>query len=151
MITQRLSAHHPARAGAPSGRSLPRALFIIQLVMGVISVPCGALLIINGMGMPTSVLDDAPFETFTIPGILLAVVVGGSLLLAAWLIRVHDRWAPIASIGAGAILLGWIAVQVVMVHAGRPLQAFVFVTSLVIIGLAWRFHRDQDAWKEGVA
>jgi hypothetical protein len=113
--------------------------------MGLIAVPCGVLLIVNGLGMSEDVLDRSPFDTFLVPGLLLAAVVGGSLLGAAWLAwRRHPR-AGIAGVAAGSILLGWIVIEAVMISGGRMLQAIVLVWALVIIALAWPLMSSSQA------
>ena len=130
----------------PSGvrrqrRDRPSALLAVELIIGLAAVPCGILLMVNGLGMPRDVLQDSPFASFLVPGFLLSFVVGGSLLSAAW--TVWRRWpaAPLVSLAAGCILLGWIVVESVMVSDGRGLQAGVFALALLTIGLAWRLRR----------
>lgn len=126
----------PPAARTPGDR--PVALFVLTLVVGLLAVPCGILLIINGLGMPRSVLATTPFDSFLIPGLVLSIVVGGSLLGAAWLIQGRHPRAWLASLAAGVILLGWIVIESLMIADGRGLQAFILVTALLIIGLAWR-------------
>ena len=126
----------PPAARTPGDR--PVALFVLTLVVGLLAVPCGIVLIINGLGMPRSILAATPFDSFLIPGLVLTVVVGGTLLGAAWLIRVRHPRAWLASLAAGVILLGWIVIESVMIADGRGLQVFILVTALLIIGLAWR-------------
>ena len=136
MGVHQLPWQHTSPSSAAFSMPVPRALFITQLLMGVAAVPCGFILIVNGMWTPEDAFAHSPFESFLVPGILLSGVVGGSLLIAAWELRIGAPHASIASLIAGAILLGWISIESVMVHDGRPLQAFVLITSLVIIG--WR-------------
>jgi hypothetical protein len=119
----------------------PTALLSLELLMGFVALACGGLLVIDGMGMPVSVLADSPFDSFLIPGLLLGGVVGGSLLLAARLVWFGHRLGPIVSVIAGCILLGWILVEAVMVRDGRPLQAAVAVYAFTLIVLGWRFAR----------
>jgi hypothetical protein len=138
---------HTARLSASGTRpdTRLRALLAAETVMGLIAVPCGVLLIVNGLGMSEDVLDRSPFDTFLVPGLLLAAVVGGSLLGAAWLAwRRHPR-AGIAGVAAGSILLGWIVIEAVMISGGRMLQAIVLVWALVIIALAWPLMSSSQA------
>ncbi len=127
--------------GTPATRvtgARPVGLLALLLAVGLPAIACGILLIVNGLGMPLSTLAATPFDSFLIPGLLLSVVVGGSLLGAAWLIRVGHPLAWIASLGAGLILLGWIVVEAVMIADGRVLQAIILIAALLIVGLAWR-------------
>ena len=119
-------------------------LMTLQLLMGFTALFCGGLLMFNGLGMPRSVLDDSPFDTFLIPGITLALVVGGSLLLSARLIWHRHALARPASVLAGWILLGWIVIEALMVPAGRPLQVAIFLYAFVLINLAWSLARDRE-------
>jgi hypothetical protein len=56
-----------------------------------------------------SLLDDTPFKSYTVPGLLLGVLVGGTSLVAAAATLRHSRGAPLASAVAGSVLVGWIA------------------------------------------
>jgi hypothetical protein len=118
-------------------------LMTLQLLMGFTALFCGGLLIFNGLGMPRSVLDESPFETFLIPGITLALIVGGSMLLSARLIWLRHHLAQLASVLAGWVLLGWIVIEALMVPEGRPLQATIFLYAFVLINLAWSLSRSQ--------
>jgi hypothetical protein len=119
----------------------PTALLSLELLMGFVALACGGLLIIDGLGMPASVLADSPFDSFVIPGLLLGGIVGGSLLLAARLVWFGHHLGPSVSIIAGCILLGWILGEAVMVRDGRPLQAAIAMYALTLIVLGWRFAR----------
>lgn len=114
-----------------------RTLLLAEAVMGLIAVPCGVLLIVDGLGMSEDVLDRSPFDSFLVPGLLLTAAVGGSLLGAAWLTWRLHRHAGVAGVAAGSILLGWIVVEAVMISGGRILQAIVLLWALAIIALAW--------------
>lgn len=125
---------HDARRG--TGR--PVALFAVELFVGLMAVPCGILLAVNGLGMPRDVLADSPFDSFVIPGLILTAV-GATLLGAAWAVWTRHPRAQLASIGARCVLLGWIVVEAAMVSDGRDLQLADFAAAVLTIGLAWRF------------
>jgi hypothetical protein len=90
------------------------------------------------MGMTEATLARSPFRSYLVPGIVLFVVVGGTLALAAW--AEIQRWprAGWLSVVAGVVLAGWIAVQVAMIGLGHPMQPSLFVVGVVIAGLGWR-------------
>src|SRR5438045_148507 len=111
--------------------SSTRALFVLHLFVGLTAIPCGILLVINGLGMPKSTLAHSPFDGFIIPGLILSIVVGGSALKAAILVYRRSRFAPLRSKGAAVILLGWISIEALMVRDGRPLQLVIFCISLL--------------------
>jgi hypothetical protein len=102
------------------------------------AVPCGILLIFDKLGMTRETLKDSPFDTFLIPGLVLCLVVGGSLLFAAFVEWTRARFAPIASLFGGSVLLVWIVVEALMVHSGRGLQVTIFGSSLLILIVSWR-------------
>lgn len=106
---------------------------------GLGAFACGiGLIVTDGSGMSSVQLADSPFYSFVIPGLLLTAVVGRSLLDAAWLTWTGHFLPPLASLGAGCILLGWIVVEAVMVDGGRGLQIAVFVLASFISHLSWR-------------
>jgi hypothetical protein len=88
--------------------------------------------------MTEATLARSPFRSYLVPGIVLFTVVGGTQALAAWAeIR---RWprAGWLSVTAGAVLAGWIAVQVAMIGLGHPMQPSLFVVGGVIASMGWR-------------
>jgi hypothetical protein len=54
-----------------------------------------------------SLLDDTPFKSYTVSGLLLGGLVGGTSLVAA-VATLRSRGAPLASAVAGSVLVGWI-------------------------------------------
>ena len=90
------------------------------------------------MGMTEATLARSPFRSYLVPGIVLFVVVGGTLALAAW--AEIQRWprAGWLSVVAGVVLAGWIVVQVAMIGLGHPMQPSLFVVGVVIAGLGRR-------------
>jgi hypothetical protein len=87
-------------------------------------------------GIPTEWLLGSPFDSYFIPSLFLFVVVGGSFLVAA--IAVLARWslAWVAAIAAGAIVLGWIAVQVSLIGYVSWMQPATAIAGVVILRLA---------------
>lgn len=96
-------------------------------------------------GVPTAWLDGTPFTTYLIPSVILFVVVGGSMLLAS--IAVLARWSIARRIAllAGAVVLGWICVQVAMIGYVSWMQPTTFVAGLVVVALAAQLDRAGAA------
>lgn len=115
----------------------PTILLLIQLFVGITALVCGLGLMVNGLGIPREQLQGTPFDSFVIPGLILAIVVGGSLIAAAWMTWRRSSLASRASLIAGCILLGWIMVEATMIDDGRVLQVIVCVLALLVIWLAW--------------
>jgi hypothetical protein len=102
----------------------------------------GALLIIGGftggsggMGIPLSVLDDTPFTTFLWPGVILAVVVGGTQVLAVALQILRDDLARLAAAVAGFALVIWMFVEVALLPGINVLQVIYFGTGALQLAL----------------
>jgi hypothetical protein len=123
-----------------NSESAPRGLIALIVLVGAMAFVCGIGLIINGLGMPEAELDGTPFSSYLIPGLVLCLVVGGSLLGAACLAHRQSPLASLATLGAGCVLLGWIIVEAVLINAGRALQGAIFLIALTIIfwSVQWR-------------
>jgi len=88
------------------------------------------------MGLPLDTLAGTPFGSFLIPALLLALVVGGSALIAA---VAHARKAPAAprvSQGAALVLLGFLIVEVILLGF-HWLQGFYIIVGLAQLLVAW--------------
>ena len=134
-------AIHHGDSPVKQPRVARRALLGVELFAGLNALGGGIGLIANGLGIPKEQLADSPFDSFLVPGLLLSFVVGGSLLGAAIAVWRRHPSGGLASLGAGAIMLGWIAVESLMVHDGRPLQVAVAALALVTLVLGWQLTR----------
>lgn len=97
----------------------------VDLFMAIVATGCGIALIVhpqNALGMTTEMLGKSPFSDFTIPGLLLAGVIGGFYFVAGVLVLRRHRLAVLATGAAGIALMTWISVQVMMVprHFMQP-------------------------------
>jgi hypothetical protein len=119
-----------------------QTLLATQGVVGLMAAVCGpGLIVTDGLGMPRSALDETPFHSFLIPGIVLGVVVGGSLLASTYMVWRNRRGARRAAIASSVVLLGWISVEAVLIHGGRPLQLVIFAAAFAMVALALRTPR----------
>jgi len=118
------------------------------LAFGAVSAIAGGIgLLGNGIGLPLDWLDGSPFSDYTIPGIILGAIVGGSQLLAAGaMLRRVERSHTTAAI-AGVVMMGWIASEVLIVgtHGGLmlALQLIYSVLGLAELALAARLMRER--------
>jgi len=116
--------------------------------MGLVAWLCGALLALGLAGrvlaMRQDVLRGSPFSTFLIPGLALALVVGGSQLSAGWAELRRRPWAGGASLLAGIVLAGWIVGEVALLGWVAPhvLQPLCFSYGALEVALA-RFGRTR--------
>ena len=113
------------------------ALVVVDLFAAVSAIVGAVGLIVGYMDIPLGVLEGTPFADFTVPALLLGIVVGGSALVAATIAVFGPRRieAP-ASAVAGCIMVGWMTIEVAMIGLEIWVQAAYFVVGLVMIGLA---------------
>jgi drug/metabolite transporter (DMT)-like permease len=82
------------------------------------------------------------FSDYTVPALILAIVVGGSSLLGAGTIFTGRAIGVLASLAAGLIVAGYIVVEVVTLRQGASrIEGLYFGLGLLISGLAaylWR-------------
>ena len=125
-------ASSPARAGStfsitlawstPS-RGARLILAAIELLVAIPAVPSGVALVRDGMGLDTAWIDHTLLPDYTIPGVLLMVVIGGGMALAAAATVTRPRLARPAALWAGLVLLAWLAIETLMLgwHGGPQL------------------------------
>lgn len=98
-------------------------LLFVQAFVAVTSLLGGAALVAGSlldwsdspMAIPASYLEGSPFTSFVVPGLALAVVVGGTHVLAFVMVARRMRWAMLASAVAGFGVLVWIFVQMIYI------------------------------------
>jgi hypothetical protein len=89
-------------------------------------------------------LAGTPFSDYTIPGLVLVIVVGGSALLAAATAFIHREWAVLVSELAGLVMAGYLMVEAISIDSkvgnaiptALALQLFYFVLGMALFGLA---------------
>jgi hypothetical protein len=137
-----------------SGRQLPpmkhevirMALLVITAIIATSAIAGGVALlrgVVFGYKLPLAWLAGTPFSDYTIPGLALAIVVGGSALIAAATIFIHREWAVLVSVLAGLVMVGYLLVEIVSIDSqlGNDLptslavQLFYFVLGLALVGL----------------
>jgi hypothetical protein len=142
-------------------RNLRIALIVVDLFAAVSAIVGAVGLFVGYMNIPPSGLRGTPFVDFTIPALLLGVVVGGSALLAATIALLLPRGlvsprlveslgfeplgiGPLTSAIAGCIMVGWMAVEIAMLGLVMWAQAAYFVVGLLMIGLAILLRRAES-------
>ncbi|WP_354517265.1 hypothetical protein [Paenarthrobacter sp. 4246] len=84
--------------------------------------------------LPEEYLSGSPFSSYLVPGLLLAVVVGGLHGLAFILHLRRGAFASLAAAAAGYSILVWIFVQMALIPFSA-LQAAYFGAGLAEVGL----------------
>lgn len=119
----------------------------IRILAGFIALTAmggGAAMLAGVDQFPLEWLRDTPFTTYTLPALLLILVVGGSSLLAVVLVFRKQRVSAFAPIAAGLIMMGFIAVEVVILKQTPPgptvIEVFYFILgalNLLLGGYLW--------------
>jgi hypothetical protein len=138
-----LPASRPGFSNSHPHRRTRIALIAVTGFSALNAIAGGIGLVVNGLGIPEEDLAGTPFDRFTVPGLVLAVVVGGSMLTALVAVLQRAPRAGHVAMVAGAVMLGWIVVQVLMISGGRPLQVAVALFSLATIGLGWALQKQE--------
>ena len=115
-------------------------LGILGLFVGISAVLSGLAMIIapdgSLLGMEVAMLGHSPFDSYLVPGLILAVVVGGTALAAGIGHARRRGSAYMTSLVAGALLAGWVLVQVLLVRDLHWLQGVYLVVGLGQVMLA---------------
>jgi len=130
-----------------------RALIALD-TFAALSAGWGGVLVITGWPyrFPLSYLAPTPFTDYTVPGLILGLVVGGSAALAAWATLRSPTAGSATSAFAGLVMIGWIIGEYLLVPAirwtpGEPttwLQPFYLAVGVGMVALALRI--APDAW-----
>jgi len=130
----------PARAPVPSP-VLPHrdwAAWLmagLAVLIGAASVFGGVRLIRDGLGMPAGYLTATPFSSWELPGLALLIGVAVPQFAAAILIAAGHRWALPVSYLAGAALVAWILVQLLVMQRYFFLQPVIAALGIVELAL----------------
>jgi hypothetical protein len=124
-----------------------RALIILD-GFAVVATLIGMCMLVFGWGyrFPMSWLQGTPFADYTVPGLILGLVVGGSALVAMVATIKSASVGAIASMIAGVIMMGWIVGEYMLIPEIRFFsnlatnwqQGLYFLVGLVMVVLALR-------------
>ena len=107
-------------------------------MFGAINAFAGGYSGVSGApGVPLAWLAGSPFADYFIPSLILFVVVGGALALAALAVIARFRSARRSAVIAGAVVLGWIVVQVAIIGYVSWMQPATFLGGVAVLALAW--------------
>lgn len=100
-----------------------RALIMVALLAAGSALSGGIAVLLGAIELPLEWLEESVFSDYTVPAVVLAVIVGGSqLIAAAALIRREARGLE-AAFAAGVIMIGWIIAEILIVGSEPGLMA----------------------------
>ena len=95
---------------------IPIILGSIQAIIATGAIPAGILYLTDTtgakMGATPSLLEHSPLDSFLLPGLFLLLVKGLATAIAAALSFMRHRYAGIAALLLGIVLIVWIIIQV---------------------------------------
>jgi hypothetical protein len=118
----------------------------LALGAGVVSVSAlgGAVALATGsMAMGATVEDRFPFHSTVLAGVALALVVALPMAVAAYLSWTGRAHAAEVAIAAGALLVGWIAVQLVVIRTFSWLQPAMALAGALVFLAGLAIHRPR--------
>lgn len=134
-----------ARAAVPRAMSAVHQLVLWLCVFTGLTAIAGGVALITSPGSPegppSALLEGTPFQSFLVPGLLLALVVGLGSLAAAALEARHIEGSEVAVSIAGAGLMVWIITQLALIRTVSWLQLLYFLIGAATFGCAiwlWR-------------
>jgi hypothetical protein len=129
------------------------ALFVLDLSAAVSTVLGGLTIALGVDTFPHEWLAGSPFADYVVPGLILALVVGGTAVAATVAIVRSARVGAIVSAVAGVVLAGWIVGEVLILNQNgaetsprSPVEAIFFVLGLAMLALGlvlWRRSRRR--------
>jgi hypothetical protein len=138
----------------------PASIYLLigaLLFQGISGTIGGVALVMDPSGatlrIPTSWLAGSPFEDYSVPGLILLLVLGVFPLFVPYGIRTRARWAWFGSFCVGAALIVWIVMEILIIgyHARPPLQLIYGSLGMTILVLPLmpssrgHFRRDSPA------
>ena len=119
-------------------RTIPYVLGFL-LAFGALNAFAGGYYGMAGAdGVPRDWLTGSPFRDYRVPGLILFVVVGGAFLFAAMTVLARAEIGRTAALAAGAIVLGWLAVQLAIIGYVSWMQPVTAAVGFAILLLALR-------------
>lgn len=123
---------------------------IVIALAGFVAVTAlfGGFELITGIPtqQPAEWLDGTPFESYLIPGVLLAAVVGGSAVAAVGMVLRRSPAWPSWTVASGAVLTGWITAEAVLLNqpsAPTPIEIGYFSIGIILIVAGWAARRSR--------
>lgn len=134
-MTQTSLVHPGTQRGTADRR--PWSVIVLEVLTAVAAGYGGIGLVWDdAVGMPDDWLTGTPFPSWAVPGVLLLLVVGLPMGLAAVLELRRSVWAAASSVAAGSAQIGWIAAELLVMRRYNVLQPVMLLVGLAVLLLA---------------
>ena len=114
------------------------ALLVIDAFVGLTAIG-GGIALASGLEanrFPVELLKETPFNGYLVPGLILAVVVGGSAAVAAVATVISPNAGGWLSAFAGTVLIGQIAGEILLLKQPVSLtEVFYLAIGMTMVGL----------------
>lgn len=135
MRTTSVTVPRTARPSLPG--PLRHILGSVLIFLGLNALAGGYYGMVGAPGVPVDWLTGTPFRSYSVPGLILFGVVGGSLLVGGVAVFARSTFARGAVAAAGFILVGWLAVQLAIIGRVSWMQPAMALIGAFILAIAW--------------
>ena len=97
----------------------------------------------KSMGWSLNMLAHTPFSDYFVPGLILFVANGLFSLFVFLLLLFNNRKYPLFILAQGAILVGWIVIQVMMLRTIVPLHLVMLLVGVILVVCGWRLNHER--------
>ena len=121
-------------------KSIRVLLIVLTLFLSLAAFEGGIQLLIGFYTPPVEMLNGSIFKDFTIPGLALGIIVGGSALFTAILLLRKNKFSLLASVTTGVIIMFFEFVEMLVIGSpagpARFMQIFYFGMGTIIISVS---------------
>jgi len=111
------------------------ALVSLHAFLAITALAGGTALLLGFQTPPLALLDASPFKSYLVPGLALAVVVGGSASVTAVMLFLRHPRAILPSLATGVAVLVFEAVEIAVIGSpAGPARAMQIL--YIVIGIA---------------
>ena len=118
-------------------KTLYTTLIVLNVFLALTAIPGGFCLLTGIAVPPLDELKGSIFTDYTLPGLALMIIVGGSALLTAILLMRKNKFALLCSAAAGIIIMIFEFVEVLVIGspngAGLIMQLLYFLLGTIMV------------------
>jgi len=114
-----------------------RILLALLLLNGVGAIAGGLGVMRDALPFPDVWLQDTPFHSYFLPGLILLLTVGGSHLGGAYALLRRYPFAKRAAVLAGTVLTGWMVGELALIGFRAPIQVWFLSLGMLEFGLSF--------------